>query len=1128
MTTKLDDLKAGNDTAKPLNGYDFGEDWLDETEEALEFDWDDKFKSTDKIKASKSIVAKSKNASDVHSPFDMWGKNDTEASQHHEKQASISDLLGIDPQFLDTIYEAFEPSLDDKHRQNDDFHIDDTQDDDTQDIDIELDDISENAPHSLDTHKPIVAQMLNIATLKKEIVQRKEHHKTESRNTEDPLKDPQLWQFVTLIAMRLFDDLELIIDQKNGHEAVDLAKQLNRLSNILAFAGLGVHLPLIAYIGKFLPLTFTETEIGERPERYFDASKVRFFFEKSAEFLNCLLHLFRELERIAPDFNTARFTDTFEQLYKVLDITPGEPSIEAPLAVIDNVNPQELTSRTIHKLSRTLEALITESLHYIESSVFYGYSNGYQDAAKSLNSATQIAREYKLKDLEPLLAKLYMGLKSFVAPKVPPQAFFNDYAEVCRLLEIHFSKSISEKKFKHLKALIAKFSPKENKNKNTPFPLRWADFVKNAAPLFELEQCEFNALPKKAAEITKVAQKYEIHWLTDTLEHLTQLWPTYELSCAEAFITLVDEIKAFPMQDIEENDIEQLNHESLKLLFARKPDAKPMSAFKLVDIAQQFAEQLLEQSEDPTKISSEEIQNLLIDARQVRCHAIVRTCQILLTLLERIPKDHDNVMIAESVVNAIYFCAGFLQTICNMLKQHLEHDPNSPAIGSLHIFYTALLLLYQTPGQPRDGITWFILKRIATIQTELQLVWVNTSTPTSNEYYCSLMRKLLHIATVCELQEARLALLEHLDEIPPQDFINTENRIMKRQCGRILRLMEETAPKLNVLPTSNQIKLFFTKTIAALNQLLSSRDVNDPPTFRTEISRIAARMSMLGMTTDFPPIIAFIYELHYNAFATDGDRTKLEDLLYEMINVANNVCPEWIQPKDAELEFVKSAVSLPMTFFQNMLESVNIIKDALELKSIEEPVAWERVSALHQDLQKIVGYMPFNLQLIAQNAQNRCRYLKKNIYIDINTNGYPNENDLPKDAVSPVIGMAFSTVVDKLLETIIDNAFLATDYSSRISIVLRPFPNEFSASISHNGKLFTVAEMTNRLEKVNIMPAIDDNIFDLLVSSKRLTVNYPPVNSLAYILPILRQFDGRFEASDDNDGNTRFYVSFKL
>ena len=94
MTTKLDDLKAGNDTAKPLNGYDFGEDWLDETEEALEFDWDDKFKSTDKIKASKSIVAKSKNASDVHSPFDMWGKNDTEASQHHEKQASISDLLG--------------------------------------------------------------------------------------------------------------------------------------------------------------------------------------------------------------------------------------------------------------------------------------------------------------------------------------------------------------------------------------------------------------------------------------------------------------------------------------------------------------------------------------------------------------------------------------------------------------------------------------------------------------------------------------------------------------------------------------------------------------------------------------------------------------------------------------------------------------------------------------------------------------------------------------------------------------------------------------------------------------------------------------------------------------------------
>ncbi len=1133
MATRWDDTKPAkeNDVAKPLNGYDFGDDWLNDIEEVLDFD-DKNFD----IAAFKEKPKKDRHPTKTTQFHPTSWDLDTQDSsvKKSENQASISDLLGIDAQFLDAIYETLEPAHAECVQMAQDNQTDGEQNNHAEDIDMDdgsLDiDFSEpeESAHTLDTHKPVVAQMLNIATLKKEIVQRKGNEKTESREKEDPLKDPQLWQFVSLIAMRLFDDLELIIVQKNCEEAGDLAKQLNRLSNILAFAGLGIHLPLIAYIGRFLPLTFTDAEIGEPSERLFDNLKVRFFFEKSGEFLNCLVYLFNALEKIAPDFNTARFNDTLDGLYKTLNIQPAEPSIEAPLAVTDSVNPQELTSRTINKLARTLEALVTESLHYIESSVFYGYSNGYHDAAKSLNSATQIAREYKLKNLEPLFAKLYMGLKSFTMPKVPPQAFFNDYAEVCRLLEIHFSRAISEKKFKHLKALIAKFGSKEKKTENIPFQQRWTDFMKNAAPLLELERIDFDAVPQRTAELTELSKKYRIQWLTDTFEQLTRLWPAYSLSCAEALVMLIEELRAFPTQDIEESDIEQLNHERLRVLFARKPEAKPMTAFALVDTAQKLAETISEQMEYPANISSEALQNLLIDARQIKCHAIARACQVMLSLLERIPQGNGPVNVAESVVDALYFCTGFLQTICTSLKQHLDHDPNSPAVTSLHSFYAALLALYQTPGQPRDAITWFILKRINAIQAELQLVWANTSTPTSTEYYCSIMRKLLHIATVCELREARQALLEHLDEIPPQDFINTENRTMKRQCGRIMMLMNDTAPKLNTLPATHQVKLFFTKTIAALNQLLSSRDVNDPIAMRTELARIEARMSMLGMTTDFPPVIAFIYELRYNAFAAKGERAKLEDLLYEMINVANNVCPEWIQPKETELEFVKSAVSLPMPFFQELLESVTIIKDALEHKSLEEPVAWERISMLHKDLHKLVGYMPYNLQLIAQNAQNRCRYLKKNIYIDVNTNGYPHENDLTQDTVSPVIAMAFATVIDKLIEAIIDNAFLATDYSSRISITLQPFPKEFSASISHNGKLFTVAEMTDRLEKVNIMPAIDDNIFDLLVSSKRLTVNYPPVNALAYILPILRQFDGRFEASDDNDGNTRFYVRFKL
>ena len=118
--------------------------------------------------------------------------------------------------------------------------------------------------------------------------------------------------------------------------------------------------------------------------------------------------------------------------------------------------------------------------------------------------------------------------------------------------------------------------------------------------------------------------------------------------------------------------------------------------------------------------------------------------------------------------------------------------------------------------------------------------------------------------------------------------------------------------------------------------------------------------------------------------------------------------------------------------------------------------------------------------------------------------------------------------MEQLIQVIVDNAFTSTDYNSRISIVLHPFPMEFTASIFHNGKLFTYEEILERLAKVNIMPARDEHVFELLVGSRRLALSYPPVNTIAYILPIVRQFDGELDISNDGQGNTRFYLSFKL
>ena len=71
-------------------------------------------------------------------------------------------------------------------------------------------------------------------------------------------------------------------------------------------------------------------------------------------------------------------------------------------------------------------------------------------------------------------------------------------------------------------------------------------------------------------------------------------------------------------------------------------------------------------------------------------------------------------------------------------------------------------------------------------------------------------------------------------------------------------------------------------------------------------------------------------------------------------------------------------------------------------------------------------------------------------------------------------------------------------------------------------------EIVERLGKVNIVPAPDDNLFDLLVSTRRLVVSYPPVNQIAYILPLLRQFNGALEISDDANGNTRLYLRFRV
>ncbi len=1070
------------DEAKPVaGGYDFGEDWLGELEEALDFD-----------------LGLSSDAPTSETPA-------SEKTEFHEE--NLSDV---------------EVTLDaDETMPTSEFVAGGTTSE------------ASSAEGTESGNRAVVAQVLDIAALQKSLVRQdvsKESAAGGGEGAKKPGHDGQLWQFVSLIVMRLFDDLELLVIQENSEEACDLVKQIHRLANILAFAGFGEQLPLLAYITNMLPTSYTEAEIGEPTERRYDALKMRSFVDRGGEFLNCLVYILTYLQQKSHALDIGRYTDILEKLYEKLGATPGQPSAEAPLPSMDSVNPQELTTRTINKLARTLEALVTESLHYLESAVFYGYSKGFSDACASIDSATQIAKEYHLDDLISVFKEIYLGLQHTRLPNLPADEVYASYYRVCDMLQRHFSRSISEKKFRHIRSLVSKFCEGKGSLADIPFCNRWKAFIQAALPKLELERSSGSDLRERVQSLSKLANEHSITWLSSAFSQLDALWDTYEYSCVEAFISLAGELRAFPTEDLEESDLEQLNHARLQILFSRPRDARPTSVYSVVHDARQLSETLLMQLESPATISPAGIHNLLIDARQVHCHALERVCEILVCLLERIPaQDGDApVLVSESVVDALYFTAGLLQSICDRLVKYLGSSDLQQVMASANLFYNVLTSLYKTPGQPRDGVTSFIVRQVNHVLNELQLVWTNSSTSTSTEYYFSLIRRLLHIATMCKLGELRQQILLHMDDIPTADFVNTENLTMKRQCMRIIRTVEEVCPRVTVMPCSPQVRLFFAKAIAALNLLLSSRDADDAQYLNSEFSCLETRMSIIGMTTDFPPAIAFIFAFHHMAFMSNLTRAHVAGLLYHMISVANNVCPEWIDPKDADLEFVRTSIPLPMQLFQEMVESTQVLYDTLRTRATEDPVAWEKVNALYHGMNSLLGYLPYTLQTIVLNAQNRCRYLKKNIYIGLDTSGYPNEEEVAGHPVPPAVVAAFATIVDKLLEIVVGAAFLSTDNNSCIQIVLQPFSSEVSASIFHNGKLFTVAELTERLARVNIVPAKDDNLFDLLVGSRRLVVTYPPVNTLAYVLPLLRQFDGTLEMSDDQSGNTRLYLSFKL
>ena len=983
---------------------------------------------------------------------------------------------------------------------------------------------------------PVTTKTLDVSSLQKKLSARNQREVS----TEESYR-MQESQFIALILMRLFDDFELLLLQKHHEEVVDLAKQFNRLANIISFCDMDEFLPMFAYITNLLPFTFSDAAIGQMSERQFDAMRVRRFRDHGVEILNCLMVLLRDLATKYPDFDTSRFADTLGRLYQLFGAVPGEPSCEAPLPLRDADNPIELTTRTFTKVGRTIEALVTESLHYIESSAKYGCLTGYVDATKSLNSAAQVANEYKFQDINDLLIQIYAIVERIPAPnpvrdvdltpeakaRLVPANLFHLYNDLGELIWRHFGKILNEKKVVHFRDLLDKLASSYKKEETLPLCQRWKSFVDEAAPLLLAEDHDPSVMLSELGMLIVLAEKYEINWLVDTFNKLQTYWSIYPNSSLNAFSKLADDIMAFPTDDIEEDDLEQLNHRRLRVLFARNPKARRPQPYSVIHHAKEFTESFIEQFDDVRSIDLDAIEDILLDARNIKCHALILILEVILSIMDRIPADK-SIEPDSDIVHDVYMCGGILESICDTLYEHVSRDPNAPVLQSKTVFYSSLMQVFQEQGRPRASITYFIRQRFWNLVSEFELVWQNRTSSPSTDYYLSLVRKLLHLSTLCEYQHLRQALVAHLDDIPTQVFLNTSDQLLLREYSKISELIRRTSFPEYTMPAGEKGMEFFSKLVSALGLVISLPVSQDPSLLRAELLRLEQRVSPLGMMTDFPPIIAILFEIHHLSYKDDVSREDVEELLTHVIMIANNVCPLWKRPNQAELEFIKAPISVPTQLFQKHLEDLRIVYEALKDRAAEDPVAWEHIQSVYHAMCDMTSYVPYGLGIVLQNAMNRCRCLKKNIRVMLDTSNYPAKDEDEFERTDDVITTAFIQVVELVVNLLIDHAFTATDETSQIRIVLQPVRNSCSASISHNARRLTTNDILDTLAKVNLDPAPYDNILEMLISSKRILMSYPAAQGLNYIQPILRQFNGRLDISDRNDGFTTFFVNFNV
>jgi hypothetical protein len=204
------------------------------------------------------------------------------------------------------------------------------------------------------------------------------------------------------ILTRLMDSLDLLLVGKALKEAIDVARQLNRIARIVGLFQLDNHLPMIAYLQGLLPLTTAPSRTpneGYR-ERQVDQTQSARFLNQQQEMLACIVTLTGWLVEDIPGLDRERYESGFLTLYETLGWSPSTPSEAAP------TRQGWALGQVMERIARQIYAGLQETLDGISRSLLDGQPEGFQLATTQLRKMAEALAGQQISDAVVHLSRL--------------------------------------------------------------------------------------------------------------------------------------------------------------------------------------------------------------------------------------------------------------------------------------------------------------------------------------------------------------------------------------------------------------------------------------------------------------------------------------------------------------------------------------------------------------------------------------------------------------------------------------------------------------------------------------------------------------------------------------------------